>query len=81
VTGVVELPEACRAIPEVLTGRAGRGGCWDVFAWKGAGPDEVAFAESKRRGSDKLRSTQLQWLQTALEAGIPLEYFLIVEWS
>jgi hypothetical protein len=79
--GVVELPDAYRAIPEVITRRAGRGGWWDVFAWKGEGPDEVAFAESKRRGSDKLRPTQLRWLQTALEAGIPLECFLIVEWS
>jgi hypothetical protein len=71
--GVVELPDAYRAIPEALTRSAGRGGCWDVFAWKGQGPDEVAFAESKRRGSDKLRLSQLRWLQTALEAGLPLE--------
>ena len=48
---------------------------------KGDGPDEVAFAESKRRGSDKLRLSQVRWLQAALEAGIPLECFLIVEWS
>ncbi len=26
------------------------------------------------------RASQLRWLQVALEAGIPLEYFLIVEW-
>lgn len=50
-----------------------------MYAWRGA-PDEVVFAESKRRGSDKLRASQLRWLQIALEAGIPLEYFLIVEW-
>ena len=77
--GVVELPDACRAIPEVITQRSGGGGCWDVFAWRGA-PDEVVFTESKCRGSDELRASQLRWLQTALEAGIPLEYFLIVVW-
>jgi hypothetical protein len=78
--GVVEVDEAYRAIPEVITRRAGTGGCWDVFAWKGDGPDGVAFAEAKRRGSDKLRASQLRWLQAALGAGIPLECFLIVEW-
>src|SRR5215213_944340 len=63
--GIVELSDAFRAIPEVITQRAGRGGCWDVYAWRGA-PDELVFAESKRRGSDKLRASQLRWLQMAL---------------
>lgn len=53
-------------------------GCWDVVAWNGA---HVVFAESKRRGKDRMRETQRRWLESALEVGVPLSSFLVVEWT
>jgi hypothetical protein len=55
-----------------------RKGCWDVYCWKGR---ETVFAESKRRTRDRIRETQLRWLEAALDVGVPLESFLLVEWS
>ena len=42
-------------------------GCWDVLAWKG---DNVIFAESKRSKRDKIRDTQVKWLDAALRYGL-----------
>lgn len=53
-------------------------GCWDVAAWKG---DRLVFAESKKRRKDRLRGTQLRWLEAALRCGLQVEDFLVVEWS
>ena len=55
-----------------------RSGCFDVFCWK---DDLVLFAESKWKGHDRIRPTQVRWLTAALENGLPVEVFLIVEWS
>jgi hypothetical protein len=52
-------------------------GAWDVVAWNG---DRVVFAEAKHRGRDRLRSTQLRWMAAALEQGLPVDAFLVVEW-
>ncbi len=53
------------------------GGCWDVFAWRSR---EVLFIESKQRGRDRLRPTQLAWLESGLSVGTPLSSFTVVEW-
>ncbi len=53
-------------------------GCWDVIAWGGG---RLYFIESKRRGRDKLRESQRRWLDVGLSAGLPLESFIIIEWS
>ncbi len=54
------------------------GGCFDVFAWK---RNSVLFAECKWRGHDRIRESQLRWLSAALQIRLPLESFLVVEWS
>jgi hypothetical protein len=53
-------------------------GCWDVYCWKG---EKVMFGESKRRNKDNVKDTQKQWLDAALDIGIPLASFLVAEWT
>jgi hypothetical protein len=56
----------------------GRSGTWDVFCWRG---DDVIFAESKRKGKDAIRESQVTWLEAALATGLTASNFLVVEWS
>lgn len=53
-------------------------GCWDVFCWKSG---LYCFAEAKRHGHDSIRDTQRRWLEAAIQCGLPLSSFLIVEWQ
>lgn len=53
-------------------------GCWDIVGWH---QDQVVFAELKRRRLDRIRSTQLDWLEAALQLGLQSENFLLVEWD
>lgn len=53
-------------------------GCWDVFAWRGS---SRLFVKSKWVGKDRIRSTQLRWVESAMTAGIGLDSFLIAEWK
>jgi hypothetical protein len=53
-------------------------GCWDVVAWD---EEQVLFMELKRRKQDRVRATQLSWLETGLRIGLRVEQFLIVEWK
>ena len=76
----IELPIAAHALfrrIEIRTAGHG-GGCWDILTWRG---DDMLFIESKQRGRDRLRSTQLAWLQSALAEGVRLSAFTIAEWE
>jgi hypothetical protein len=53
-------------------------GCWDVVAWKN---ERLVFAESKKQKKDRMRGTQLRWLEAALRCGCSVDDFLIVEWN
>lgn len=53
-------------------------GCWDLYCWK---DHRVLFVESKHKGRDGLTQEQKQWLDAALDIGIPLDSFLLVEWT
>ncbi|WP_143080182.1 hypothetical protein [Hymenobacter arizonensis] len=53
-------------------------GCWDVVAWQG---DRVLFMELKRRKQDRVRASQLAWLEAGLKVGLGVEDFLLVEWE
>ena len=55
-----------------------RGGAWDVFCWQ---EGRVLFAESKRKKRDRIRSSQLMFLEAALKVGLPMQSFLLVEWD
>ncbi len=52
-------------------------GCFDVYCWR---EDGVLFAESKRASKDRIRETQLRWLEAALRVGLEPSSFLVVEW-
>jgi hypothetical protein len=55
-----------------------RSGVWDVFCWQ---DDRVLFCESKKGGRDRIRATQLLFAESALNIGLPLDSFLLVEWT
>lgn len=74
-----QLPDAQRRLLDSIYSRAGaRHGCFDVFAWR---DDDVLFAESKRAKRDRIRASQIRWLQAALESGVEISSLLVVEWS
>jgi len=76
---VPSLPPRQAELLERIYEKAGfRSGAWDVFCWRG---DEVMFLESKRAGKDHIRESQTRFLQAALEVGLFLESFLVVEWT
>jgi hypothetical protein len=75
----VSLPLAQAKFINSIKQKTGkRGGCWDVFAWKGG---DIKFVESKRSMKDALRENQILWLETCLEMGIAPDSFLLVEWG
>ena len=55
----------------------GRGGAWDILAWKG---DETLFIESKQKGADRLTANQLGWLEAALQLGVDPDCFVVYEY-
>jgi hypothetical protein len=55
-----------------------RSGAWDVFCWQ---DDRVLFCEAKKAGRDRIRPSQLLFAESALNAGVPLDSFLFVEWT
>lgn len=53
-------------------------GCWDVVAWK---DEKILFAESKRSKRDRIRASQIAWLEEGLRYGLKPENFLVVQWD
>jgi hypothetical protein len=76
--GVELPPPAMSLFHRIETRTAGRGGgCWDIFAWR---DENTLFIESKQRGRDAIQLTQRTWLESALDEGIPITSFAVVEW-
>jgi hypothetical protein len=64
---------------EEIAERNGKyGGCWDVVTWKG---DRLLFLESKMHKRDRIQTTQIRWLISAIETGLTLHNFVVVEWQ
>jgi hypothetical protein len=58
----IDLPAKPKMLFDRIAERKqGRGGCWDVFAWR---PDEYLFAEAKGP-DDRIRPSQRAWLGAA----------------
>jgi hypothetical protein len=75
----IELPPNRNELLKQIYQSAGsRSGCFDVYCWRDR---QVLFAEAKRRGHDRIQDTQRRWLAAALNIGLPIESFLIIEWS
>ena len=77
----VPLPEAKEAIIKKISAGIGKDwcGCWDLFLWNDK--NETRFIELKKRKDDALKPNQIKWFRSALESGISLSDFLIVEWD
>ena len=74
------LPEHAKALLKTIiqSNNGKRQGCWDVLAWKG---ETYMFVESKRRGKDRIRGSQIQWLDAAIQAGMDVSCFRVCEWD
>jgi hypothetical protein len=75
----ITLPTECEALLKQINASVGRrGGCFDVYAWRDG---SVLFAELKLFGKDRIRASQRRWLAGAVACGLPIESFLVVEWT
>jgi hypothetical protein len=70
--------EADELLKSIYQDASSRKGCWDVFCWK---DNSFIFIECKAKGKDVIRGSQIKWLASAIKIGLPLSFFLIVEWS
>lgn len=74
-----ELPAVWRILlGAIVEGRSAWSGCWDVFAWRGG---DVLFAEVRRAGEGELRHSRRRWLEAALDKGLALDAFMLVDWD
>ena len=78
VTKVAIPKERLRMFEQLQEAAGAKSGCFDVFVWK---EEMTVFAESKCSGHDKMRPTQIRWLEATLRFGLPIGSFLIVELS
>jgi hypothetical protein len=75
----VQPPAPHVAILDHIRARTGRmGGAWDLFAWRGA---DYLFVELKRERKDRIKKSQEEFLEAALDLGFPLDSFLVVAWA
>ena len=72
------LPEFVQTMLSLISPSGKMTGTWDLLLWKGK---QIYFVELKRKSKDKIRSTQIEFLERALAAGVPLENFEIFEWD
>ena len=70
------LQEIYDKIYEAKGGR--KAGCFDVIVYNG---NEFIFIELKRKGKDKIRLTQIDWLEAALKLDLDKQNFIIAEWD
>ena len=70
-------PDQQRLLSRIYEKVGSNKGCWDVFCWRDNGT--YLFAESKRQGRDRMRDSQRHWLEAAINCGLPISAFLIVE--
>jgi hypothetical protein len=75
----ITLPERVHQSLDAITDANGSAsGCFDVCAWT---DEDLLFVEAKRKHHDAIRETQKEWLERALNTGMEIDSFLIVEWS
>lgn len=76
-TKPAKLPPHARQLYDMILIKNGgkTSGFFDVFAWKA--DDDYMFLEYKGKG-DRLRDSQLRWIELALSAGIKPEQLVIV---
>jgi len=65
-------------INTIRIGTGKQGGCWDVLLWRG---ESILFIELKRLKKDRIRVSQINWLEKSLDSGLNENNFMILEWS
>jgi hypothetical protein len=74
-----QLPDVPqKLIKRIQIALGSRFGAWDLVCWRGT---EMLFVECKWAGRDAIRETQVRWLAAAIDAGLCLDDFLVIEWS
>lgn len=74
-----DLPEPQRRLHEKIrrANKSRRGGCWDVWAWRG---HRNVFVEAKMGHHDSIRANQVRWFQAATgRVGLPRSSFCVAE--
>lgn len=74
----IEIPQEKELLLKNIWKTAKTNACFDVFVWKGA---DVLFCEAKYKGKDKFTKGQIKFIEGALRLGVPIDSFLIVEWT
>lgn len=62
-----------------INGKVFRAGTWDLLLWNEN--KEFKFVELKRTGKDKIRPSQIDFLERAITKGYQLNQFEIYEWN
>jgi len=79
VPPVSEVPSPLRQrLSDIRAIRGTSKGTWDVCCYRDG---SFLFAESKRRGRDRIKPDQEDWLEVALGSGLEPSSFLVVEWD
>lgn len=62
-----------------INGKVFRAGTWDLLLWDDN--NAFKFVELKRTGKDNIRTSQLDFLERAIDAGYKMNQFEIYEWD
>lgn len=74
----VLLPDSVQHLLNQINTDGKLSGTWDLILWKG---NNIRFVELKRKGKDRIRQSQVDFLKRALKAGVSLENFEVFEWT
>lgn len=74
----IELPHFVQKQLDEINPKGKLSGTWDLILWKS---QEIRYVELKRRGKDAIRQTQIDFLNRALNYGVPINNFEIYEWK
>lgn len=76
------LPECFREVcGRILAVHGSWNGCWDVLGMRREGLLFVECKQKTRKSKDRIKQSQIQWLESCLEAGLSEEQFAICEWT
>lgn len=75
---VTELPDGPRELLRSIEQNDALAKPWDLFCWS---PKGFLFVECKRKGRDKIRPSQIRFLQSAVAQNVPAAAFMVAEWS
>lgn len=74
------LPEQIKEqIDLIVQQNKSMSGCWDIISWNER--FEIKFYELKLKAKDKIRNTQINFLQSAIAVGLKTSCFTIIEWE